>query len=229
MNYSISCQYSTRLIEKLKLLDVKNTLDFNLINKAVDWAKRYHADQFRKSGEPFYTHPIEVAYMASDYILKTDVIVASILHDIVEDTEVTTDMILDGYGHRIEEIVDRLTRDKPSGIKYSVTEILNVAYTKRDKEVLLIKLIDRLHNMQTIGAMTYEKQQKISNETVENFLSLCFDLEQKDIIQLLLDQINIITSHNLKYSKTNPIHYKSYLSLDFQNELIQKYSQLSQE
>lgn len=43
MNYSISCQYSTRLIEKLKLLDVKNTLDFNLINKAVDWAKRYHA------------------------------------------------------------------------------------------------------------------------------------------------------------------------------------------
>ncbi len=93
MNYSTSCKYSIRLTEKLKSLDNQNVLDFELINKAIYWARKYHGDQKRKSGEPFYSHPLEVAYMISDYNLKTDVIVTSILHDIVEDTEVTVGMI----------------------------------------------------------------------------------------------------------------------------------------
>jgi (p)ppGpp synthase/HD superfamily hydrolase len=63
-------------------------LDFELINKSIHWARKYHGDQKRKSGEPYYSHPLEVAYMVSEYQLKTDLIVGSILHDIVEDTEV---------------------------------------------------------------------------------------------------------------------------------------------
>ncbi|WP_282786407.1 HD domain-containing protein, partial [Flavobacterium croceum] len=87
INYeNLDCSYSIRLIDKLKSLDTKNVLDFNLINKAIYWAKKYHGDQKRKSGEPYYSHPLEVACMISEYKLKTDVIVASILHDIVEDT-----------------------------------------------------------------------------------------------------------------------------------------------
>jgi len=93
MFYSEPCKYSIRLIAKLKSLDTKNVLDSNLINKAIYWAKKYHGNQKRKSGEPYYTHPLEVAYMISDHKLKTDVIVASILHDIIEDTEVTVEMI----------------------------------------------------------------------------------------------------------------------------------------
>ena len=89
MDYSTSCKYSIRLIGKLKLLDTNGVLDFGLINKAIYFAKKYHDGQLRKSGEPFYSHPLEVAYMISDYNLKTDVIAASILHDVVEDTEVT--------------------------------------------------------------------------------------------------------------------------------------------
>ena len=89
MDYSASCNYSIRLIEKLKLLDTKNVLDFELINQAVYWARKYHGDQKRKSGEPYYSHPVEVAYMISDYNLQIDLIIASILHDIVEDSEVT--------------------------------------------------------------------------------------------------------------------------------------------
>ena len=94
MNYLEPCQYSIRLIEKLRLLDTENRLDFYLINKAIYWARKYHGDQKRKSGEPYYSHPLEVAYMISEYKLKTDVIVASILHDIIEDTEVTAGIIL---------------------------------------------------------------------------------------------------------------------------------------
>jgi (p)ppGpp synthase/HD superfamily hydrolase len=102
MNYSEPCKYSTRLVEKLELLDTKKTLDFNLIHKTIYWAKKYHDGQFRKSGEPYYTHPLEVAYMISEYKLKTNVIVTAILHDIVEDTEVTAGMILDSFGRRTD-------------------------------------------------------------------------------------------------------------------------------
>ncbi len=177
MPYSEPCQYSTKLIEKLKSLDVANQLDFDLINKAICWSKKYHDGQMRKSGEPFFTHPLEVAYMIADYNLKTDVIVASILHDIVEDTEVTADMLLDGFGRRIEEMVDRLTRDRPDGSKSTVEEVLNNAYQKNDKEVLLIKLFDRLHNMQTIGVKILDKQIQESKETLKNFITLAMYLE----------------------------------------------------
>ena len=61
------CSYSIRLLDKLTLLDTKKILDFDLINKAISFAKKYHDGQFRKSGESFYTHPLEVAYMVSEY------------------------------------------------------------------------------------------------------------------------------------------------------------------
>jgi (p)ppGpp synthase/HD superfamily hydrolase len=177
MNYSEPCQYSTRLIEKLKSLDTQQVLDFDLINKAIYWAKKYHGEQKRKSGEAYYTHPLEVAYMISDYKLKTDVIVASILHDIIEDTEVTVGIIFDNFGQRIAEMVDRLTRDRPDGSKLSIEEILNNAYNLKDKEVLLIKLFDRLHNMQTISVKILDKQIQESKETLNNFITLAMYLE----------------------------------------------------
>ena len=162
MDYSEPCQYSVRLIDKLKSLDTKKVLDLDLIDKAIYWARKYHGSQKRKSGEPYYTHPLEVAYMISDYKLKTDVIVASILHDIIEDTEVTAGMIIDNFGWRITEMVDRLTRDRPDGTKLSVEKILENAYEMDDKEVLLIKLIDRLHNMVTLDSMSDNKKQQIA-------------------------------------------------------------------
>ena len=177
MDYSEPCQYSIRLIDKLKSLDTKNVLDFDLINKAIYWAKKYHGEQKRKSGEAYYTHPLEVAYMISEYKLKTDAIVASILHDIIEDTEVTAGMILDNFGWRITEMVDMLTRDRPDGSKLSVEEVLNNAYQKQEEEVLLIKLFDRLHNLTTLDVMTSEKKKKIALETLSSFVLLALSLD----------------------------------------------------
>ena len=179
MDYSTSCKYSLRLTEKLKSLDIQNVLDFELINKAIYFARKYHADQKRKSGELYYTHPLEVAYMISDYNLKTDVIVASILHDIIEDSEITVEIIQDGFGKRIAEMVDRLTRDRLNRSKLSVQEIINNAYYKKDNEVLLIKLFDRLHNMQTIGSMSTEKTKKITDETLKKFITLSIFLGER--------------------------------------------------
>ncbi|HJK87910.1 MAG: HD domain-containing protein [Candidatus Megaira endosymbiont of Mesostigma viride] len=180
MVYSPPCSYSIRLIDKLKSLDTKHLLDFNLINKAIHWAKKYHGDQKRKSGEPYYSHPLEVAYIISEYKLKTDVIAASILHDIVEDTEVTVEMLQDAFGQRIAEMVDRLTRDRPDGTKLTIEEIINNAYCKKDNEVLLIKLFDRFHNMQTVGVKSPEKVTKNVVETLKYFLSLAIFFEKQN-------------------------------------------------
>jgi (p)ppGpp synthase/HD superfamily hydrolase len=194
MDYLAPCQYSTRLLENLKLLDTRKILDFDLINKAIYWAKKYHGEQKRKSGEPYYSHPLEVAYMISEYKLKTDVIVASILHDIIEDTEVTAGMIVDNFGWRITEIVDMLTRDRPDGSKLSVEELLNNAYQKQDEEVLLIKLFDRLHNLTTLDAMTDKKKKKIALETLSSFLTLALSFDEQGdqiIAKLCLNHLQL--------------------------------------
>ena len=229
MDYSEPCKYSIRLIAKLKSLDTKNVLDFNLINKAIYFAKKYHDEQLRKSGEPFYTHPLEVAYMISDYNLKTDVITASILHDIIEDTEVTVRMIQNTFGQRIAEMVDRLTRDRPDGSKLSVGEILNNSYQEKDREVLLIKLFDRLHNMQTLGVKSPEKIKKIADETLLIFIALAIYLEIVEIKQKLSELCikEIFTQQGLippviqnTFSFVNsPLSFPQ----DFQNEIEQIY------
>lgn len=197
MNYLEPCSYSIRLTEKLKSVDTKNVLDFELINKAIYWAKKYHGEQKRKSGEPYYTHPLEVAYMISDYKLKTDVIVASILHDIIEDTPVTAGMILDNFGWRIAEMVDTLTRDRPDGSKLSVKTI--IFSELGDNDVLMIKLFDRLHNIKTAQILSSIKQEKLFNETNSLFLLLSLHLDLSDIYNSFYQSIII---HNSSKKKT---------------------------
>jgi (p)ppGpp synthase/HD superfamily hydrolase len=213
MDYSTPCKYSIRLLEKLKSLNTQNVLDFELINKAIYWAKKYHDGQFRKSGEPFYSHPLEVAYMLSDYNLKTDVITASILHDIIEDTEVTVEMIQDTFGERIAEMVDRLTRDRPDGSKLSIKELLNNAYEQRDQEVVLIKLIDRLHNIRTIESMSAKKIENIISETLINFITSSMYLGLLEVEQQLTKSCMYYDS---KY-KNKPYKIKSIFSFNDNN------------
>ena len=216
MNYLEPCQYSIRLTEKLKSLDTQNVLDFELINKAIYWARKYHGDQKRKSGEPYYSHPLEVAYMISEYKLKTNIIAVSILHDIVEDTEVTVEMIEGTFGQRIAEMVDRLTRDRPNGTKLSVEEILNNAYHLKDKEVLLIKLFDRLHNIQTIKSQSPEKQEKICKETIKHMLLTCFYIENKTLADTLRDisliPLNKFQSQEFSYLKKERNYFEFLVS-----------------
>ncbi len=221
------CHYSTRLIEKLQSLDTQNTLDFDLIKKAIGWAKYYHGDQMRKSGEPFYTHPLQVAYMISEYKLKTDVIVASILHDIIEDTEVTAGMLVDHFGWRIAEMVDMLTRDRPDGTKLSVEEILNNAYHKQDKEVLLVKVMDRLHNIETIDFIDNKKKRKeIIIESLENFIGII--IQNSEIQKILIkasEKENETSSLDELFLQEISRQEESFhiLSLAFQSGVKQKY------
>jgi guanosine-3',5'-bis(diphosphate) 3'-pyrophosphohydrolase len=193
------CTYTIRLINKLKSLDISNTLDFDLINKAIYWARKYHGSQMRKSGEPYYTHPLEVAYLLSVHNRPTtNLIVVSILHDIIEDTEVTAGMILDNFGFRIAEMVDALTRDRPDGTKLSVEEILNNALERDDNEVLLIKVMDRVHNMMTIESMSIEKQRKIALETLNEFITISCYLDNIKYERILTELSSAIINKDTK-------------------------------
>jgi guanosine-3',5'-bis(diphosphate) 3'-pyrophosphohydrolase len=177
VNYLEPCHYSSRLLEKLKSLDTENKLDFELINKAIYWARKYHGDQKRKSGEPYYSHPLEVAYMVSDYNLKTDVIVASILHDIIEDTEVSAGMILDNFNERIMQMVNKLTTD-------NLKEIYNIFC--EDEEAALIKLMDRRHNLRTLKFMPQSKAiKKIQDSYDSCFLGMAAEISQTLEVEFL--------------------------------------------
>jgi (p)ppGpp synthase/HD superfamily hydrolase len=215
INHIEPCTYSTRLIDKLKSLDTNNTLDFELINKAIYWARKYHGEQMRKSGEPYYTHPLEVAHLIAEHARPTtNVIVASILHDIIEDTEVTLEMILDNFGLRIAEMVDALTRDRPDGTKLNVAEIINNAIKKDDKEVLLIKVMDRIHNLQNIKYLKLQKQISTAKESLDNILIATTFLKDIDIESMLGNIINQI----LNYSPKNRL-----LEKNVKNKLLDKF------
>ncbi|SPM45462.1 (p)pGpp hydrolase [Orientia tsutsugamushi] len=104
-------------------------------------------------------HPLEVAYMVADYIFETDTIITAILHDTIEDTTLTKEKIGQEFGHNIAEHVSDLTRIKDNK-KISSREMIQTFYRQNKTELLLIKLFDRFHNIQTVSIKPYEKDKK---------------------------------------------------------------------
>lgn len=189
------CEYSAKLLNKLILLneEVTQPVDIREIIKAIYYAKKYHDSQMRQSGEPYYSHPIEVAYMVAEYtaqeirqLFRTDMIVTSLLHDTIEDTALTKEMIARIFGSNVASQVESLTRIKPYG-KISSKEILNLLSQQKRFDVALIKLFDRIHNLQTLGVKPPEKALKIVKETIAYFVTLCFYLEIPTAEQQLTD------------------------------------------
>ena len=197
--YGPNCQYATRLIAQLSRLDTHHQLDYALIKEAICWAKKYHDGQRRKSGEPFYAHPLQIAYMIASYQLKTEVVVASILHDIVEDTSVTLMMVRRGFGDRIAEMVDRLTRNRPDGSTITVEDMISRAFQKNDEEVLLIKLMDRLHNLQTLKAKDKLSQSRTIHETLQHFIALAMYFDNMELEQRIVSCINKVLTPEKRY------------------------------
>ncbi len=168
-----SCGYSDRLIGKLTILNkiANNQVDLREVKKAIYYARKYHGSQMRKSGEPYYSHPIEVAYMVADCLFRTDIIVTALLHDTIEDTELTKENIACIFNNYIADQVEDLTRIKFNR-KITAGENINLLFTEYKKDVLHVKLFDRLHNVQTISAMPPDKAKKIIDETVIHFIPL---------------------------------------------------------
>lgn len=164
------------------VLDLAKTYIFqeknlNLISRAYEVAKEKHEGQFRKSGEPYVQHPLEVAYILATLHGGPSTIAAGLLHDVLEDTDMTKDEMAAQFNKDVADIVDGVT--KISKLKYMTKEKalahnhekLLLAMAK-DIRVILVKIADRLHNMRTIGFHDPIKQKRIAQETLDLYAPL---------------------------------------------------------
>jgi guanosine-3',5'-bis(diphosphate) 3'-pyrophosphohydrolase len=163
-----------------------------LMAKAYEVARVAHQSQTRKSGEGYINHPLAVAKIVADIGLDDTTIAAALLHDAVEDTEITVSDVDREFGPEVAAIVDGVTKleriqfDSKEAQQAATMRKMLVAMAK-DLRVLIIKLADRLHNMRTIASMPLEKQQRIANETLEIYAPLAHRLGMSGLKQQLED------------------------------------------
>ena len=163
------------IVNKMKKNNRKS--DSKLIVKAYNFAKDNHGEQLRKSGEPYIIHPLQVAYILADLGMDDATVCAALLHDVVEDTEVTHQNLIDEFSLEIAEMVDGVT--KLSKLNYESVEEEQVEnYRKmflamgKDIRVIRIKLADRLHNMRTLKFLSRDRQIANAKETMELYAPL---------------------------------------------------------
>ena len=155
------------------ILHYHPSTDLSLIEKAYEVAREHHKKQIRKSSEPYIIHPLSVAIILADLEMDKETIAAGILHDVVEDTDLTLEDVREEFGDEIAGLVDGVT--KLTKIKYTSDKVELQAENLRkmflamakDIRVVIIKLADRLHNMRTLQYMTREKQKEKARETMD--------------------------------------------------------------
>lgn len=160
------------IIEKIKQYDPSANVE--LIKKAYYYAQRAHDGQKRISGEPYIIHPVEVALILTEIEMDTASICAALLHDVIEDTDMSYSAIVNEFGEEIALLVDGVT--KLSRINFKSKEDAQAENLRKmfiamakDIRVILIKLADRLHNMRTLEYQSERKQKEIAQETLEIF------------------------------------------------------------
>ena len=159
----------------------RSNRDLKLVEKAARFAYNAHANQKRRSGEPYITHPFAVSLIVDDLSLDTYSLCGALLHDVLEDCNVTAQALRDEFGDTIYELVEGVTKlsriqvtNKAELQAESLRKML-LAMT-RDMRVILIKLCDRLHNMRTLDHVPVEKQKRICKETLDIYCPLAHRL-----------------------------------------------------
>ena len=172
------------LIDKIRTYHKSGSLD--AVGKAYNYAIAKHEGQVRKSGEPYVTHPINVAFILAELELDPQSIVAALLHDVVEDTETSREDLVAEFGETVTMLVDGVT--KLNKIPYTTKEEQQVENLRKmffamanDVRVIVIKLADRLHNMRTLKFQPEHKQREIARETLEVYAPLAHRLGMSKI------------------------------------------------
>ncbi|MBY0355797.1 MAG: bifunctional (p)ppGpp synthetase/guanosine-3',5'-bis(diphosphate) 3'-pyrophosphohydrolase [Rickettsiales bacterium] len=179
------------LVEKIKSYDPD--ADEDLINRAYVFAMQAHGSQKRASGDPYFSHPVEVAYFLTSLKLDTASIITALLHDTVEDTEATIEQIKDLFGEEIASLVDGVTKLNRLEIKSESSKQAEnfrklLLAMSEDLRVLLVKLADRLHNMSTIHFIkSEEKRHRIARETLEIYAPLAERIGMRQMKEDLQD------------------------------------------
>jgi len=165
-----------KIEEILALVDNLKKEDIDIINRAYDFAKKAHEGQLRKSGEPYFNHVFETARNLAELGMKAKTIAAGILHDVIEDTEVTEEELEKEFGIEIVSLVNGVTKlgkVRYKGIERKVENLRRFFVSiAEDLRVLTIKLADRLHNIETLKYVRPDKQKRIALETLEIYAPL---------------------------------------------------------
>jgi GTP pyrophosphokinase len=202
------------IINRYKSYDIP--LDEALIDKAIDFAIKYHGSQLRDSGDPYYHHPLEVAEIIAQMHLDTSSIVTAILHDTIEDTDLVISDIKENFGEEIAKLVDGVTKltkieFKPDSTRQAENFRKLLLAMSDDIRVLLVKLADRLHNMRTIDFIKNpEKRKRIALETMEIYAPLaerigvqqikielqdiCFRILNPEVRESIINRFEMIAS-----------------------------------
>ncbi|MFE6767020.1 RelA/SpoT family protein [Streptomyces sp. NPDC057689] len=181
--------------------------DLSVLQRAYLLAETSHRGQMRKSGEPFITHPLAVTLILAELGAETTTLTASLLHDTVEDTEVTLDQVREEFGEEVCYLVDGVTKlekvDYGAAAEPETFRKMLVA-TGDDVRVMSIKLADRLHNMRTLGVMRPEKQARIAKVTRDVLIPLAERLGVQALKTELEDLVFAIL-HPEEYARTDAL------------------------
>lgn len=211
------------LIEKIKEY---NEEELETIKKAYFYAKTLHQNQYRQSGEPYITHPLNVAYILAEMHADCDTICAALLHDTLEDTKITKEEIAHDFNPNVAKLVNGVT--KLSKMNFSSKQAQNAANTRKiitgiteDVRIIIIKLADRLHNMETLQFKKEFKQKENSLETMEIFVPLAYyigayriksELEDLSLQYLRPDMYKKLSEQKLKIEEDSEACLKEMLS-----------------
>ncbi len=202
------------LLEKLKEY---NPDEIEIVKKAYNYADNLHSGQMRQSGEQYISHPLNVAYILADMHADRDTICAGLLHDTLEDTNITKEDISHDFNQNIAGLVDGVT--KLSKMNFSSKQDQNYANTRKiitgiteDVRIIIIKLADRLHNMRTIQFKSEFKQKENALETMEIFVPLAYyigayriksELEDLSLQYLKPDMYKKITERKMRLEESS--------------------------
>ena len=204
----------------LEVVKSYNEEEVERVKKAYDYANMLHAGQYRQSGEPYITHPLNVAYILATMHADRDTVCAGLLHDTLEDTNTTKEDIAELFGKTVSNLVDGVT--KISKMNFSTKEEQNLANIRKiftsityDIRIIFIKVADRLHNMRTMEYKSTFKQKENSLETIELYVPLAYhtgmyciknELEdlslrylKPDMYQRIVEKRNVITEESKPY------------------------------
>jgi len=202
-----------------KLLDIVknyNPEEVDIVRKAYDYANYLHQGQTRQSGEPYISHPLNVAYILAEMRADRDTVCAGLLHDTLEDTNITKEDIAQMFNKDVANLVDGVT--KISKMNFSSKEDQNLANTRKiitsitdDVRIIIIKLADRLHNMRTLEFKSEFKQKENALETMDIFVPFAYYIGAYRIKSELEDL-------SLRYLKPDKYKELEELKLKLEND-----------
>ena len=205
------------LQDLLDKLEEYNPEEVEIVKRAYEYADTLHQGQMRQSGEPYISHPLNVAYILADMHADKDTICAGLLHDTLEDTNITKEDISHDLNQNVANLVDGVT--KLAKMNFSSKQAQNYANTRKiitgiteDVRIIIIKLADRLHNMRTLGFKSEFKQKENALETMEIFVPLAYyigayriklELEDLSLQYLKPDMYKTIEERKLKIEESS--------------------------